>query len=619
MKANISAVPARGMGPARRRELIGLGILLLGAAMLYFTALGADGWGNVYYAAAAQAGASSWHAMLYGASDAPASITVDKPPASLWLMSASVRVFGLSPTAVALPEAALGVLTVWLVYATVRRVAAANIALLAGAAAALTPIAALVFRYNNPDALLTALLALAVYATVRGLERPQLRWMILVGAAFGFAFLTKQLQAFLPLPGLAFAYLFAAPVGFWARVRHLLTAAIALVITAGWWVALVELTPASARPYIGGSTTNSFLELTVGYNGLGRILGGSGNSTETVGGLLRLFTGATADGISWLLPTALILGVAALVFSRSRPRTYVARALLIGTLGGLVVSDLALSMMSGIYHSYYSSVMLPSLAVAIGIGACEVWKHRKSVAGRIVLVATVAATTAWAAVLLAGGPEQTVLLLPVVIVLGLAACLLIALPVTTASRTGRHSFGQNLAEAAAPATVTTLGRVFAALAITAALIGPAAVSVVTASLPHHGAGPVAGYPSDPISSGDPAVVCLLQGAGSSEWAGAVSGSTPAATYQLSSGMPVMPVGGYTHTDPTPTLDQFRTLVAEGRIHWYIGTRGPIADWVAAHYQPLNAGSAIVYDLTSTPDVPQLPGQLGSSCGVTIGQ
>lgn len=595
------------MTPVRRRELLGLGFLLIGAALLYFVGLGADGWGNTFYAAAAQAGASSWHAMLFGASDAPASITVDKPPAALWLMATSVRVFGLSPMAVLLPEALLGVATVGLVYAAVRRFASANWALLAGAAAALTPIATLVFRYNNPDALLTALLALAVYATVRAIEGPRLRWMILLGVAFGFAFLTKQLQAFLPLPGLSLAFLLTAPLGFWGRVRHLLIAGAALFVSAGWWVALVEFTPASARPYIGGSTTNSFLELTLGYNGLGRLFGGSGNSTGTGTGPLRMFTGATGLGFSWFLPAALILSVVGLVFLRSRPRTDPARGLLVGALTSLVTSGAALSVMGGIYHSYYSSVMLPSLAVVLGVGASIVWQRRSSVAGRIVLAVTATVTTVWSDVLLAGGPEVTKWVMPVVTVAGIGACLLIALPGMAEGRTENGG------------AASVMGRIVAAIAITATLLGPASVSVVTASLPHHGAGPVAGFPSDPISSGDPVVNCLLQNSGDFEWAGAVSGSSPAATYQLASGKPVMPVGGYTHNDPSPTLNQFRTWVAEGRIHWYIGTRGPIAAWVAAHYQPLRAGRAIVYDLTSAPDVPQSNTQLADSCGVVAGQ
>ena len=141
------------------------------------------------------------------------------------------------------------------------------------------------FRFNNPDALLVLLLTLAAYATLRAVENGRTRWMLLAGALVGLGFLTKQLQAFLVLPGLAAAYLIAAPVSWGRRIRDGLLAVGAMVLAAGWWVALVELVPASMRPYIGGSQTNSFLELTFGYNGLGRL---TGSETGSVGGWRRV-------------------------------------------------------------------------------------------------------------------------------------------------------------------------------------------------------------------------------------------------------------------------------------------------------------------------------------------
>ena len=141
---------------------------------------------------------------------------------------------------------------------------------------AITPVAALMFRFNNPDALLVLLLVAGAYCMTRAIERGQTRWLALVGAALGFAFLTKMMQAFVVVPAFALVYLVAAPVPLRRRVWQLLVGGLALVASAGWWVALVELWPASARPYIGGSTDNSVLQLIFGYNGLGRISGGSG-------------------------------------------------------------------------------------------------------------------------------------------------------------------------------------------------------------------------------------------------------------------------------------------------------------------------------------------------------
>ena len=177
--------------------------------MLYLWSLSASGWANSFYAAAAQAGSKSWKAWFFGSSDSANSITVDKPPAALWIDGLSVRLFGLSSWSVLVPQALLGVATVGVVYAAVRRWFSAHAALLAGAVLALTPVATLMFRFNNPDALLVLLITLAAYCTLRGIEDGRRRWVVLTGVAIGFGFLAKQLQVLLVVPPLTLAYLIA--------------------------------------------------------------------------------------------------------------------------------------------------------------------------------------------------------------------------------------------------------------------------------------------------------------------------------------------------------------------------------------------------------------------------
>src|SRR3954469_16559710 len=213
-----------------RPGLIGL---LLATAVLYLWGLGASGWANAFYSAAVQAGSASWKAFFFGASDAAASITVDKPPASLWVMALSVRAFGLSSWSILVPQALMGVATVGILWATVRRRFGPGAALLAGAPLALTPVAALMFRFNNPDALLVLLLTAAAWAVLRGVEDGRTRWMMLAGALVGLGFLTKQLQAFLVLPAFGAAWLLAAPVGVGRRLRDGLLAVGAMVAAAG--------------------------------------------------------------------------------------------------------------------------------------------------------------------------------------------------------------------------------------------------------------------------------------------------------------------------------------------------------------------------------------------------
>ena len=225
--------------------------------------------------------ATSWKAFLYGASDAAASITVDKPPFSLWPMALSVRVFGLSSWSMLVPQALMGVATVAVVSRVGRRVASAGAALLAGAVLAVTPVAALMFRYDNPDAMLVLLLSLTAAAVLRGVEDGRTRWMLLAGALVGLAFLTKQLEAFLALPAMA--------PGLAGRGARAPAQAAAGRAAGGRWrgarrrvVGRAGGAGAGVRPALDRRVeTNSFLELTFGYNGFGRL---TGNETGSIGG-----------------------------------------------------------------------------------------------------------------------------------------------------------------------------------------------------------------------------------------------------------------------------------------------------------------------------------------------
>jgi 4-amino-4-deoxy-L-arabinose transferase-like glycosyltransferase len=323
--------------------------LLASTGGLYLAGLDRNGWGNSFYAAAAQAGAHSWRAFFFGASDAAGTVTVDKPPAAIWVMSLSVRLFGLSSWSLLVPEALMGVAAVALLVATVRRVAGPWAGLLAGLLLAVTPVLTLMARVDDPDALLTLLLVAAAWSTTRALEDGRLRWALLTGALLGFAFLTKSLAAFLVLPGLAGAFLLAEPGPLRRRIAHLLAAGAALVLAAGWWVLAVELTPPSSRPWIGGSASDSPLDLAFGYNGLGRLTGNESSAGVHVLGQQSAWRllGSAADQFGWLLPAAIIGLAAGLVLRRRRPRTDPLRAALILWGGWAVPTALVFSVMQG--------------------------------------------------------------------------------------------------------------------------------------------------------------------------------------------------------------------------------------------------------------------------------
>src|SRR3954447_5533768 len=249
-----------------------LGVLAL-AGFVYVFNLSVSGYANTFYAMAAQAASQDWSAWFWGSLDPSNFITVDKPPLATMLMGLSVRIFGLSSWSILLPEALCGVATIAMLYVIVRRTAGPAAATIAALVATLTPAAVLIFRYNNPDALLTLLLVLAAWAFLRSIDDGRLRWVVLSALLVGLAFNTKFLQAYLVLPAFAIVYALAAPGSVKKRAVGLVVAALTVLISSSWWVLAVQLTPPDARPFIGGSTDGTALQLLFGYDGLGRIFG----------------------------------------------------------------------------------------------------------------------------------------------------------------------------------------------------------------------------------------------------------------------------------------------------------------------------------------------------------
>ncbi|MER5930305.1 glycosyltransferase family 39 protein [Streptomyces sp. NPDC002054] len=697
-----------------RWERPALAALLLGTAALLLWNLSASGYANSFYSAAVQAGSESWKAFFFGSSDAGNSITVDKPPAALWPMALSVRLFGLGSWQILLPQALMGVGTTAVLYASVRRQFGPGPALLSGTVFALTPVAALMFRFNNPDALLTLLLTVAVYCVLRALEGAATRWLVWAGVAFGLAFLTKTLQAFVILPPLAVLYAVCAPTRLRRRLGQLGLAGLAMVVAGGWWVAVVELWPASSRPYIGGSQTNSFLELTFGYNGLGRLNGdepgsvgggaigaggpglggygmpggygvpgapagpggrGGGGWGET--GIDRLFSAGVGGQISWLLPAALVLLVAGLVVTwRARRATDslegMARAAFLAWGGALLITMAVFSWMQGIFHEYYTVALAPFVAALVGMGVAVLWEERHGSPAAATLAGTVALTAWWSYVLLGRTPDYLPWLRWTVLGAGLAA----AAGLLAAGRLGRS---------------LTLGA--AGLGLGAVLAGPLAYCLTTVNTGHTGsivtAGPAVqggiggrgprlaragqgplqsppqgdgqapgqgqgqqpggmpggmpggapggmqgGAPGIPPGGGaggeagggaggpmgglldgarvDAQVIALLRkDADRYTWAAATVGAQNAASHQLASRQPVMPIGGFNGSDPSPTLAQFQEYVRAGKIHYFVGSGsgmrggGPggagsseIAEWVAEQYEAVEVGGVTLYDLTT---------------------
>jgi 4-amino-4-deoxy-L-arabinose transferase-like glycosyltransferase len=612
--------------PEPRWARPGLLALLTATAVQYLWGLGSSGWANSYYAAAAQAGTQSWKAWLFGSLDAGNAITVDKPPAAMWVMSLSGRLFGFNAFTMLLPQALMGVAAVAVLYFTVRRCSGPGAGLIAGVALAVTPVAVLMFRYNNPDALLVLLLVVAAYFTVRAIETGGIRWMALTGCVIGFAFLTKMLQAFLIVPGLAVAFLVAAPIGLWKRVGALLVGGVTMIVSAGWYIALVSLWPANSRPYIAGSTDNSVLQLALGYNGLQRITGGEGGPGGGHGpsgggpaganlffggepGITRMFGSSFGAEASWLLPAALI-GLAAMGLPWRAARTDRLRANVLLWGGWLLVTGAVFSFMDGTVHPYYTVALAPAVAALVGISVVELWRRRSTSWARGTLTVMLAATGGWAFMLLRRTPDW----LPALRWVVLVACLVVGVVLVV----GVHRWRRVAVAVVIAAVVFGFAgsTAFAVYNTTQSHSGPGTMSGPVKAGGFGGFGPEGPGGRGPGGPrGANAELQELVFGLDNRWAAAGIGSMEVSDLELKTGASLMAIGGFTGGDPSPTLAQFQKYVADGQVRYLIisdrGGRGPsgmrgdrdgvakgITTWVEQHFTKRDVGGTTVYDLQS---------------------
>ena len=611
--------------------------LLLAAGFVFFWNLSSSGYANEFYSAAAQTASQSWEAFLWGSLDASNAITVDKPPASIWFMALSVRALGLSSFAILLPQAIMGVATTYALYGIVRRYWGNAAGILAGALFITTPVTALMFRFNNPDALLVLLMTLAASCVLRALELPDARacnrrrtaWIALAGCLVGFGFLTKQLQVLLVVPGFALALFAFSPTRCWRRLIDGAVAIASIVASAGWWVALTVIVPSGSRPYIGGSQTDSFLELTFSYNGLGRLTGnetgsvvaGGGNQAGNWGetGLFRLFGSDFGDQFAWLALFAFVgiaVGVIAALALRGRGTraasaspaasnspaangiaengivdTRICRLRLAAiTIFGcwLMITWLVFSFMAGIFHQYYTVALTPAVAVMAAICLASFYQLREHLWMRIVAVLTCALSVVWAFVLI-GRSGSYARLAWVVLIAGLVPCIVLCIRLLgEVSQTWQRNSAAGRALRTAAMGCVCLALATGPVVWTAATISTGhSGSIVTAgpggSGGHGGGNGVpdgteaptggpAGKGSSLLGGGsasEEVIDLLLQNASGYRWAAATTGSQNAASYQLASELPVMAIGGFNGTDPAPTLEQFKEYVEQGQIRYYI--------------------------------------------------
>ncbi|HEV3033959.1 MAG TPA: glycosyltransferase family 39 protein [Solirubrobacteraceae bacterium] len=273
---------ARVRAPDARLALrhAGLPAVLALSAVFNLYRLSQNGYANLFYSAGVRSMLRSWHNFFFVSFDPGGLVTVDKPPLALWVQTASAKLFGFSPLSLLVPEALAGVLAVAVLYIVLARRLGALAAFAGSLALAVFPSFVAVSRDNGVDPVLILALVLACSLALRASETG--RWRTLIGSAVlvGLAFNTKTLAAYLVVPPIALGFLVCAPGSLRRRIAQLLAAGVALAVVSLAWIAVVELTPASQRPYVGSSINNTEIGLAFEYNGLGRVEGQTGGPSR---------------------------------------------------------------------------------------------------------------------------------------------------------------------------------------------------------------------------------------------------------------------------------------------------------------------------------------------------
>jgi 4-amino-4-deoxy-L-arabinose transferase-like glycosyltransferase len=667
----LTAPPPERRAPARRRPAVlarfglpqaGLLAVLVLSALLCFWDLTRDGMSNTYYAAAVKSASESWKALFFGSLDPGSFITVDKPPLAIWMMGLSARVFGFGSFSMLLPDALCTVAAVGLLHAMVRRLTGSVAAALTAAALlAITPITVAIARVNNPDALLILLLVASGYLVVRAIESGKTKHLVWAGALVGLAFMTKMLQGWMVVPAFGAAYLLAGPPALWTRVRQLALAGVAMVVVSAAWPVAVTLWPGS-KPYIGGSTDGSIWNLIFGYNGLGRIFGenggGGGASFGGSPGLARLFNTEVGGQIAWLMPLAAVGLVAGLVLTRGAARTDKRRAGVVLFGVWAIVHVFIFSTAKGTFHPYYTSALAPAVAALAGIGlvmlGARVGRSWVALAG---IAAGVAATAALSVSLLDRTPDfhpwlRT--LVPVAAAVAIAAGVALRLgaprrvlavaavaavvaigagPLSySLASVGRSLNGNNVL--AGPSSAGGGGMMGGGgpggasggtrPSFSGGTGGPPSGATGTAQ---SGSAPTGTAPSGATASRggtgggamggggtlSASVVRYLEAhQGSAKYLLAATGSQTTASIIISTGKAVVTIGGFSGSDPAPTVSQFAALVKSGQVKYVLagsgggggmggGGNSALTAWIKAHGKQVSGvtvASGTLYEVSA---------------------
>jgi 4-amino-4-deoxy-L-arabinose transferase-like glycosyltransferase len=625
---------------------------MLVSLFMNFYELGQNGFANLYYAAAIKSMLNSWHNFFFVAFDPGGFVSIDKPPLGFWLQAASAKLLGFSSFSILLPQALAGAVSVYLLYALVRRHFGVSAGLLAALALALSPISVITNRNNTIDSVLVLVMLLGAWAVIRAAESGKLRWLLLCAVFVGLGFNIKMLEAYLVVPAYALLYLLAAPRRLRVRLAHLALAGLLMFTISLSWVVAVDLTPASQRPYVGSSQNNSELSLALGYNGIQRLLGSigiggggtasdgssrqlpstggnpvqggtslSGSSTTSPGqppqdsfgdgggsgggsssgmfntgnpGILRLFNEPLGGQIVWLLPLAL-LGIVAVAWQR-RPRIREDReqqSLILWSVWLLTLA--AFFSAASFFHQYYLSTLAPAICALFGIGVVVMWRDYRRAGWRGWLLPLALLLTALEQIhIIASNPSWGSWLIPLIAI----PCALAAVILIVARLVPRVHFSRRM-------LVPVVSLALAALLLTSAVWSTIPVLAdTTSSLPIAGPtqqGSGGGMGGSSINANTALISYLEAHRGSAKYLVAVVSSSQAESIILATNQPVMALGGFSGSDPILTTSQLAALVKSGAVRSFLldgsgsgasgGSQSALITWIKQHSTVVSIGSS----------------------------
>ena len=585
----------------------GLTILAAVSGVVYLWALNL-GQRSEYYAAIAVSMSQTWSNFFFGALDPAGTVTLDKIPGSYWVPALFVKAFGFSTWAVEAPNAIATVVAVILIAVSVKRLAGPTAGLLAGAIFAATPIVAAVARSNQPQSFFLLTLALVLWSATRAIHKESLGHLVLAGVWIGLAFQTYMLEAWAVWPALIVAYLFFVKKSWWVRIRDLVIAGVTSLVVSLSWIFIVSMIPASARPYVGGTYSNSPWEMVFGYNGLGRF---SSTASETAAyrsftppfsgtaSAVRLFNEQLAGQIAWLIPATVLALVILFVLKFNRALT-----VLLGV--WFVTFAVMFSVVAGM-HQFYTSALAIPMAALIGIAFAEA-RRQKVLWAQLALIGLSAVT---AIVIGLAYPSFLAWLPWVQVAIAIAAGLAIYFADALSwRRTWWVAVIAGAAMILTPAawSIDTINRSSSINPMAGPDTGFGGVGggmgakggpdgkdgkdgmsgkdgmggpgkgqmpqgpppgMTAGTMPQGGAAPSGmGAPGGIGNTANSALVTYLQAnRGSATYLFAVFGAQAAAPYITSTGESVLPIGGFDGSDPVPTLEKFTALISDGALRF----------------------------------------------------